>query len=211
MGTKEWRRTSAPILLIGAVLAASAGCGAPGGTVKTGQVSQLVDADGSTPTAAPTSDRPAPSERPASTPAATASTEVRVQTVTRTVAFHTIERDDPELPEGETVVARAGRAGRLVLTYRVTYVDGTAAQRVLAGKRIVKEPIDRIVEVGTRPAEPAGSDCDPNYTGDCVPVASDVDCAAGTGNGPEYVAGPVTVVGEDIYGLDRDGDGVGCE
>jgi hypothetical protein len=52
--------------------------------------------------------------------------------------------------------------------------------------------------------------CDSNYSG-CVPMASDVDCAGGGGNGPAYVKGPVTVIGKDIYGLDRDGDGVGCE
>lgn len=58
------------------------------------------------------------------------------------------------------------------------------------------------------PAPAAG--CDPNYTG-CVPIASDVDCAGGSGNGPAYVAGPVRVIGSDVYGLDRDGNGVGCE
>lgn len=52
---------------------------------------------------------------------------------------------------------------------------------------------------------------DPNYEGACVPIASDVDCAGGSGNGPEYVQGPVTVVGTDIYELDRDGDRVACE
>ncbi|WP_331000309.1 excalibur calcium-binding domain-containing protein [Pseudosulfitobacter pseudonitzschiae] len=52
--------------------------------------------------------------------------------------------------------------------------------------------------------------CDPNYS-PCVPIASDVDCAGGSGNGPAYVEGPVTVNGSDIYGLDRDGDGVACE
>jgi len=52
--------------------------------------------------------------------------------------------------------------------------------------------------------------CDPNYDG-CVPIASDVDCAGGSGNGPAYVQGPVQVIGDDIYGLDRDGDGIGCE
>ncbi|RAX43692.1 hypothetical protein DQ354_19430 [Arthrobacter sp. AQ5-06] len=63
-----------------------------------------------------------------------------------------------------------------------------------------------------QPAAPAApSGCDRNYAGACVPVASDVDCAGGSGNGPAYVRGPVTVVGSDIYGLDRDGDGVGCE
>jgi hypothetical protein len=38
-----------------------------------------------------------------------------------------------------------------------------------------------------------------------------VDCAGGGGNGPAYVSGPVQVVGSDVYGLDSDGDGVGCE
>lgn len=59
-------------------------------------------------------------------------------------------------------------------------------------------------------AEPSSS-CDSNYSGACVPIASDVDCQGGSGNGPAYVAGPVTVVGQDIYGLDRDGNGVACE
>ncbi|MCU1701664.1 MAG: conserved hypothetical secreted protein [Mycobacterium sp.] len=54
------------------------------------------------------------------------------------------------------------------------------------------------------------SDCDPNYSG-CVPVASDVDCAGGSGNGPAYVSGPIKVVGTDIYELDRDGNGTACE
>lgn len=53
--------------------------------------------------------------------------------------------------------------------------------------------------------------CDSNYSGACVPIARDVDCAGGSGNGPAYVQGPVTVVGTDIYDLDRNGDGVGCE
>jgi len=52
--------------------------------------------------------------------------------------------------------------------------------------------------------------CDPNYSG-CVPIDSDVDCAGGTGNGPSYVAGPVDVIGSDIYDPDRDGDRIACE
>jgi hypothetical protein len=55
------------------------------------------------------------------------------------------------------------------------------------------------------------SKCDPNYSGACVPIASDVDCAGGGGNGPAYVRGPVRVIGTDIYDLDRDNDGIGCE
>jgi hypothetical protein len=52
--------------------------------------------------------------------------------------------------------------------------------------------------------------CDPNYEGACLdPAAGDYDCAGGTGDGPQY-AGTVTVVGTDLYDLDRDGNGVGC-
>ena len=54
------------------------------------------------------------------------------------------------------------------------------------------------------------SSCDPNYSG-CVPIASDVDCAGGSGDGPAYVSGPITVIGYDKYGLDRDHNGIACE
>jgi hypothetical protein len=58
-------------------------------------------------------------------------------------------------------------------------------------------------------ALPRSTGCDANYSG-CVPIASDVDCRDGQGNGPAY-SGRVEVVGYDVYGLDADGDGIGCE
>ena len=59
----------------------------------------------------------------------------------------------------------------------------------------------------TQPAAPA---CTPGYD-PCIPPGSDVDCAGGSGNGPRYVQGPVHVTGPDIYGLDADGNGIGCQ
>lgn len=67
---------------------------------------------------------------------------------------------------------------------------------------------------GAEPLPLAQSDCHPNYSGACVPTGySDVDCAGGSGNGPGYVDGPVYLVPgkSDVYGLDRDGNGVACE
>lgn len=59
--------------------------------------------------------------------------------------------------------------------------------------------------------QPPAQSCHPSYQGACLnPSASDYDCAGGSGNGP-YYTGPVTVVGPDVFGLDRDGDGYGCE
>jgi hypothetical protein len=45
----------------------------------------------------------------------------------------------------------------------------------------------------------------------CLTPGPDVDCAGGSGDGPRYVNGPVSVTGSDPYALDSDGDGVGCE
>ncbi|MEY2463748.1 MAG: hypothetical protein QOH64_1886 [Acidimicrobiaceae bacterium] len=53
-------------------------------------------------------------------------------------------------------------------------------------------------------------DCTPGYD-PCIPPGSDVDCAGGSGDGPRYVTGPVTVTGSDPYKLDRDHDGIACE
>jgi hypothetical protein len=97
------------------------------------------------------------------------------------------------------------------LTYELTYANG-----VQTGKRLVREvittrPINQVTAIGTRVEPQPASECDPNYSGACVPIASDVDCAGGSGNGPAYVRGPVRVVGTDIYDLDRDSNGIGCE
>lgn len=58
--------------------------------------------------------------------------------------------------------------------------------------------------------EELASECDPNYSGCLDPYSPDYDCLGGSGDGPDYT-GTVTVLGEDHYGLDSDGDGIGCE
>jgi beta-lactam-binding protein with PASTA domain len=60
----------------------------------------------------------------------------------------------------------------------------------------------------TAPAE----NCDPSCPDVCLdPSAEDYDCAGGSGNGPEYVEGLIRVRAPDPFGLDADGDGLGCE
>ncbi|WP_425439242.1 SH3 domain-containing protein [Poseidonocella pacifica] len=67
------------------------------------------------------------------------------------------------------------------------------------------------IAAAAKPSTKRAPQCHPNYSGACVPIASDVDCAGGRGDGPAYVRGPVRVVGRDVYRLDRDRDGIGCE
>ncbi len=69
----------------------------------------------------------------------------------------------------------------------------------------------RSARVATTAGPTADSGCHPSYSG-CVPVASDVDCAGGSGNGPAYTSAKnIPVTGPDEYGLDNDGNGLGCE
>ena len=98
-------------------------------------------------------------------------------------------------------------AGVKTLTYQVTFTNGVQTGKKLLRAVVTKAPAAKVVAIGTK-TEPQ---CDPNYSGGCVPIASDVDCAGGSGDGPAYVRGPVKVIGSDIYRLDSDGDGYGCE
>ena len=75
--------------------------------------------------------------------------------------------------------------------------------------RIALAALASVLAASTQPGW--AQSCHPSYENACVPFASDVDCAGGSGNGPAYVSGPVYVVGPDVYGLDRDGDGIACE
>jgi uncharacterized protein YabE (DUF348 family) len=130
----------------------------------------------------------------------------RTVTETQPIPFQTRKVNDASLPKGTTKVRTAGVPGVKTLTYEVTFTNGVQTAKKLLRERVTKQPVTQVVAVGTK----AASNCDPNYSG-CVPIASDVDCAGGSGNGPAYVDGPIRVTGTDIYDLDSDGDGIACE
>lgn len=133
------------------------------------------------------------------------------------------EEPTPEEPDLVTVpdvegrrLAQARRDLRdagLVVTVSKRPSDETPgtvlAQRPISGIDVRPGRTVRLVVAKPRP-EPAAN-CHPSYTGACLdPNASDYDCAGGSGDGPKYT-GTVTVVGPDVFGLDGDSDGVGCE
>jgi len=165
------------------------------------------------------------------TPTRTPKTTYKNEPVLTELPFAAVTVDDPNALVGTSTPTVAGVAGVQTTTYRVTYVDGVETAREVMGVVTTTAPIDAVTAIGSKPvpvAAPApivqapaaptapapvaaAGGCDPNYTGQCVPIASDVDCAGGSGNGPAYTPGPVRVVGSDIYDLDRDGDGIACD
>ncbi|MBQ1037935.1 G5 domain-containing protein [Micromonospora sp. C81] len=178
---------------------------------------ESADAQAASPLAAPSA-TPDPSDAvPASptpadavSPSRAASTPVvRVTTETERAAVRYTERTvkDATLAEGKRVVRTKGVNGVRTLTYEVTTTDGVRTARKLVKSTVTKQPVTQVVAVGTKKAQ---SKCDPNYSG-CVPIASDVDCLPGSGDGPAYVRGPVKVIGTDKYRLDNDKDGYGCD
>ena len=154
-----------------------------------------------------------------SAPAHTPTVTTREETVPEPVPFEHASVEDSSMAQGETVVTTPGRNGERTRTYRVTLIDGVESTRELVSDVVTTEPVTEVTAVGTyvEPAAPAApdppaaaGDCDPNYADACVPIASDVDCAGGSGNGPAYFDGVARVVGRDIYKLDGDGDGWAC-
>lgn len=86
-------------------------------------------------------------------------------------------------------------------------------QGPLAGRSFSSQAQAQRALEATQPtqAQESPARCHPSYEDACLdPAASDYDCRGGSGNGPLYT-GRVRVVGPDVFGLDRDGDGVGCE
>lgn len=168
-------------------------------------------------TSAAHSEAVTPTPEPTPSPKPTTYEEVEKSTA---IPFERTAVDDPNIDVGQAPITTVGADGTKVTTYRITYVDGVEISREIVGEVVSVAPVNEVTSTGTRqpappPApvplvQPAG-DCDGNYTGACVPIASDVDCAGGSGNGPAYVQGPVRVVGTDIYDLDRDGDGIACD
>lgn len=138
-------------------------------------------------------------------------------TETEAIPFEKVSQESSSLEKGSQTVSTVGVNGEKTKIYKVTYSDGVETAREEISNIVTKEPVSEVTTIGTyvKPVvkqQPAPqSNCDPNYSGTCVPITSDVDCAGGSGNGPAYVSGPVYVVGSDIYDLDRDGDGVACE
>lgn len=149
----------------------------------------------------------APGSQSSHTATPTLAIETKTVTETQTIPYATASVNDPNLAKGTTTVRTKGVAGVKTLTYEVRYTNGVATNRKLVREVVTKAPVTQVIAVGTKETPR----CDPNYSGACVPIASDVDCAGGSGDGPAYVKGPVRVIGKDIYGLDHDRDGIGCE
>ena len=81
-------------------------------------------------------------------------TKPEVSTKTRTeketVAFGTEKRNNANLLEGQTRVAQEGVNGERTITYEQTYIRGKFDSEKQVSSEITKQPVNKIIEVGTK-------------------------------------------------------------
>jgi PASTA domain len=127
------------------------------------------------------------------------------------------------LSRAKAILADRGLSGTIRYRSTARYLAGTViSQSRRTGARVGPDSRITVVVAKAPPPPPttappppptsAPRNCDPSYPDVCLnPNAEDYDCAGGSGNGPLYVEGPISVSPPDPFGLDADGDGVGCE
>ena len=103
------------------------------------------------------------------------------------IAFDTIERKDSSMPAGQSEVVQEGRPGLRDVVYKVFIRNGEVSVRKVHKAEVLREPVDRIVKVGTQVAAP-------NFAGGSTVWDRLAQCESGgnwainTGNG--YYGGP---------------------
>lgn len=75
--------------------------------------------------------------------------EYKNQTVKESINFETEQQQSSDLASGETKVTQEGINGEKEVTYKVKYVDGKEASKEKVSEKVTKEPVNKIVAVGT--------------------------------------------------------------
>jgi hypothetical protein len=143
----------------------------------------------------------------------TSSSATESVTDAATISASAQQAADAEIAEAKAAAERAA-ASRAAAASKAAAAKAAAAKAAAAKAAAAKAAAARAAAAAAAaaaaPPTTAEPNCTPGYD-PCIPPGPDVDCAGGSGNGPRYVQGPVTVTGNDPYGLDRDHDGTGCE
>ena len=75
-------------------------------------------------------------------------------TETETIPFETEYQNDPNLEKGKQVVVQEGKNGVKTITYEETYINGELTNKKQISTKITKEPVKKIVKVGTKETTP---------------------------------------------------------
>ncbi|MEE0867337.1 MAG: 3D domain-containing protein [Clostridia bacterium] len=111
---------------------------------------------------------------------------------TQAVPYNTIKRLNNSLQPGETVTVREGQTGEKVVSYEITYKNGTEISRKTVSEVVTKNSVDKIVEYrDAASAQPAsgGAALDYKYVIECNATAYDLSPEENGGYGGQTATG----------------------
>lgn len=72
------------------------------------------------------------------------------------IAYDTVKKNSDKVELGETKVKTKGKDGEKIVTREVKYIDGKKSSDKVVAEKIIKEPVDKVVLVGTKGAATSG-------------------------------------------------------
>jgi hypothetical protein len=75
---------------------------------------------------------------------------LKTETVHEPIEFGRIYTREENLPEGQVRVSRLGANGEAEIDYQVTYEDGRAVSRSEIARRVLREPVNELLLIGTQ-------------------------------------------------------------
>lgn len=94
------------------------------------------------------------------------------QTYTQEIPYETTYCYDPTLPVGEEVLV-AGVAGQLQITANVVYTNSAETSRTVVEEKVITQPVNEIIAVGTGDEEAENLDTNAPAIGDGIIVTAD--------------------------------------
>lgn len=76
---------------------------------------------------------------------------IRTETRTEKIAFETVEKKSNRVERGETEISQKGEQGVRTIKEKVVYKDGKEVKRVETSNEVTKEPVNKVVLIGTGP------------------------------------------------------------
>lgn len=95
------------------------------------------------------------------------------QTYTQEIPYETSYCYDPTLPVGEEEVLVSGVAGQLRITANVVYTNSAETNRTVVEEKVIAQPVNEIIAVGTGDEEAENLDTNTPAIGDGIIVTAD--------------------------------------
>lgn len=76
--------------------------------------------------------------------------EIKEETNTEEIKFETETEESDKLEIGKTKVKTEGKNGEKEITYEVTYVEGEETARKVKNEKIIKDPVNKVILIGTK-------------------------------------------------------------